>query len=227
MNTDLFTGKAKAYADARPSYPEEAIEYIKSLALADAVFADVGAGTGKFTAKLAQHGHKIFAVEPNADMRGQLAAVTASFPNVKIMDGTAEATTIPNTSVDVVICAQALHWFDPEAFRAECLRIGKPNALVIAVYNNTPGGSSISHSTQSTEVFFKNPAVREFPNPMFYTRERWLEYMLSHSHDPLPTDHRYDAHIAEMNAVFDRENVDGLLHRAVTTKVYSERVDEL
>jgi hypothetical protein len=67
-----------------------------------------------------------------------------------------------------------------------------------------------------------SPTVREFPNPQFYTRESWLTYMTSHSHDPLPADEGYAAHIAEMNAVFDRENADGLLRRDVVTAVYSE-----
>ena len=224
MNTEKFTGKAQAYANARPGYPDEAMEYIKTLIPANAVIADIGAGTGKFTELLARYGYEIFAVEPNADMRGQLDALLTRFPNIKIVDGTAEATTIPDHSVDVITCAQALHWFDPEAFRAECRRIGKADVLVITIYNNTPGGSSITHSKQSTDVFYKNSTIKEFPNPMLYSRESWLQYMTSHSHDPLPSDPGSDAHITEMNAVFDRENVDGFLRRDVVTKVYSERI---
>ena len=224
MNTEKFTGKAQAYANARPGYPNEAMEYIKTFAPAGTVSADIGAGTGKFTELLARNGYEIYAVEPNADMREQLSVTLASYPNTKIVDGTAEATTLPDNNIDVITCAQALHWFDPDVFRAECRRIGKSDVLVIAIYNNTPGGSSITHSKQSTDVFFKSPTVREFPNPMFYTRESWLQYMTSHSHDPLPSDPGYDAHIAEMNAVFDRENVDGLLRRDVVTKIYSERI---
>ena len=49
MNTELFTGKAKHYASTRPSYPLEAIDYICSLVPPNAVFADIGAGTGLFT----------------------------------------------------------------------------------------------------------------------------------------------------------------------------------
>ena len=224
MNTEKFTGKAQAYANGRPGYPDEAMDYIKTLAPAGAVFADIGAGTGKFTEFLARCGYKIFAVEPNTDMREQLSVTLALYTNVEIVDGTAEATTLSDHSIDVITCAQALHWFDPDAFRAECQRIGKHDVLIIAIYNNTPGGRSVTHSKQSTDVFYKNPTVREFPNPMFYTREKWLQYMTSHSNDPLPSDPGYETHIAEMNAVFDRENVDGLLRRDVVTKIYSERI---
>ena len=85
-------------------------------------------------------------------MREQLSVTLAAFPNVKIVEGTAEITTLLDKSVDVITCAQALHWFDPEAFRAECRRIGKADVLVIAIYNNTPGGSSITHSKYSGPV---------------------------------------------------------------------------
>ncbi len=94
MNIENFTGRAEAYVIGRPGYPEVAIEYICSLVPKDAVFADIGAGTGKFTVELAKRGCSVFAIEPNADMRRQLAITLAPFPNVKIMDGTAEATTI-------------------------------------------------------------------------------------------------------------------------------------
>lgn len=59
---------------------------------------------------------------------------------------------------------------------------------------------------------------------MVYWREYWLAYMTSHSHDPLPSDPGYVAHIAEVNAIFDRENIDGLIRHDVVTMVYSERI---
>ena len=224
INTENFTGKANAYAKGRPSYPKAAIDYICSLVPQGAVFADIGAGTGKFTELLAKRGYQMFAVEPNADMREQLNITLAPFSNVKILKGTAEATNLPDHSVDVITCAQALHWFDPNAFWDECRRISNLDSIVIVVYNNTPGGSSIAHSKLSTDVFFKNPTVREFANPIFYTREKWITYMTSHSNNPLPSDPNYAEHIAEMNAVFNRENVAGILRRDVVTKVYSEKI---
>jgi ubiquinone/menaquinone biosynthesis C-methylase UbiE len=157
-------------------------------------------------------------------MRRQLAVTLAPYQNAKILDGSAESTALPEQSVDAITAAQALHWFDPAAFHTECRRICKPGGLVIAIYNNTPGGSSVVHSQQSTDVFFTNPAVREFPNPIFYTRESWLQYMTSHSHDPLPNDPGYAAHIAEADAIFDREATGGLIRRDVVTTVYSERI---
>ncbi|MEL7622482.1 MAG: class I SAM-dependent methyltransferase [Clostridiales bacterium] len=233
MSTEIFTGRAEAYAKARLSYPEAALDYIGSLIPPDAVFADIGAGTGKLTLLLGQRRYPGFAVEPNADMRKQLTSALSPYLHVKIIGGSAEATTLPDHSVDVVLCAQALHWFNPEGFRAECRRICKPGGIVIAVYNVTEENNSSfhskspSHSKTSAHRFFDSPALQEFANPQFYTRENWLAYMTSHSHDPLPADAAYAAHIAEMNEIFDRESIDGLLRRNVVTEVYSEKIDNL
>jgi ubiquinone/menaquinone biosynthesis C-methylase UbiE len=228
MNTELFTGKAEAYAKARPGYPDAAMEYIAGLAPPNAVFADIGAGTGKFTKLLAKSGNTVFAVEPNADMLEQLAVTLAPYPNATIIAAPAEATTLPGNSVDVITCAQALHWFDPDAFRTECRRIGKPGVLVIAVYNDSPSSSSDFHGkvNLSTDVFYANPTVREFPNPIFYTRDSWLQFMHTHSHSPLPNDPQYAAYIDDANAIFDRESVDGLSQRDVVTRVYWERIEK-
>jgi len=172
VNTEDFTGRAQAYTKARPGYPEEAVEYICSLFPEDAIIADVGAGTGKFTALLARYGYEIFAVEPNADMRVQLAVTLSPFTNVRIVGGSAEATTLPNHSVDVITNAQALNWFDIEAFRAECGRIGKPYSTVITLFNYEPAynqdkSHGIRRYNTSTSMLYRSPAVCEFPNPLF------------------------------------------------------------
>ncbi len=226
MNIDNFTGKAEAYAIGRPGYPKAAIEYICSLVPQDAVFADIGAGTGKFTVTLVEQGYSVFAIEPNADMRRQLAITLAPFANAKIVDGTAETTMLPEQSVDVITVAHALHWFNMEAFRTECRRIIKPDGLVIVLYNLTPGGEMIAISKQTVDVFFTKPTICEFPNPMDYTRDRWLAYIASQDNYPLPADPGYDTHIATMNAIFDRDSVNGLLHLDRVTKVYSEHLDQ-
>lgn len=223
INTELFSGKAQKYADARPGYPDQAMDYIATLVPSNAIFADIGAGTGKFTIILARYGYELFAVEPNADMRELLTVELRPFNNVKIVAGTAETTTLPDHSIDVITCAQALHWFEPDEFRAECKRIGKPEYKVIGIHNVAPGEDSILNGSQRTHDFFRDPIVREFDNTISYTRKNWIKYMSSHAKDPLPSDPEYSAHIDMVNAMFDRESTDGLLIREVVTKVYYER----
>lgn len=224
MNFENFTGKAEAYAKGRPGYPNAAIEYICSLVPQDAVFADIGAGTGKFTVALAERGYSVFAIEPNVDMRRQLAITLAPYANVSIMEGTAEATSLSDGSVDILTIAHVLHWFNLDAFRAECNRIVKPGGLVIAIYNHVPGRELTDFCKQTIDMFFKDPTIGTFHNPMEYTRDNWLAYIASMDDSPLPNDPGYNTYIAALNATYDRDSGNGLLRCDRVTKVYSERI---
>ena len=226
MSTENFTGRAEAYAIGRPGYPQVAIDYVCTLVPHNAIFADIGAGTGLFTEKLAMPNYTIYAIEPNKDMRVQLALTLTPYPNVTIFDGTDEATNLPDHSVDVITVAHALHWFNIDAFRKECLRILKPNGLVVVIYNLLSDGSGevTNLSKQAVDAFFQNPAIMTFPNPIEYTKEKWLAYITSQDNTPLPTDPGYDAHVAEVNKSFDRDSVDGLLTIDRMTKIFSERI---
>ena len=222
MNLEAFTNRAQAYTEARPGYPDEAVEYIRTLVPSGAVFADIGAGTGKFTELIAKHGYEMFAVEPNADMREQLIITISPFQKAKTVDGTAEATNLPNNCVDVITNAQALRRFDLEKFRIECIRIGKPNSLVITIFNcenRVPAGYE-----KVTGIFYRNPDIWKFPNPFYFTRDKWLQYYSSMEGVPLEGDEGYEAWTAELNEKFDRNNVDGVLCLNQVTYVYSERI---
>ncbi|KAB7789851.1 class I SAM-dependent methyltransferase [Bifidobacterium leontopitheci] len=145
----LFHGKAQAYADARPGYPDAAVRHIAALIGDGTAVADVGAGTGKLAVPIARHGLRrglaVRAVEPDSDMRSVLLDVTRPYPNVTVVDGSAEHTTLPDHSVDAVVCAQALHWFDHDSFLAECRRICRGGRfLLVSVYNVTSFDSAMT-----------------------------------------------------------------------------------
>ena len=90
------------------------------------------------TALLLEAGNAVFAVEPNREMR--LAAETALEDQSRFhsVNGTAEATTLPDDSVDFVVAAQAFHWFEPTATRREFRRILRPGGWVALVWNRRP-----------------------------------------------------------------------------------------
>lgn len=71
MNTERFDGKGDVYAFARPSYPAALFDYLteKQIISEKTVAADIGAGTGIFSAALCPYVKKVLAVEPNSDMR--------------------------------------------------------------------------------------------------------------------------------------------------------------
>ena len=93
---------------------------------------ELAAGTGKFTRLLATVAPDLYAVEPVAGMR---ATFRGFFPAVPLLAATAEAMPFRDSSLDVVIAAQAWHWFDHERAGAEMERIVRPDGGVGLVWN--------------------------------------------------------------------------------------------
>jgi SAM-dependent methyltransferase len=129
-STTRFSKRAEDYARYRPSYPTQAIAAILEGFTKPRV-ADLGAGTGISSVLLADAGAHVFAVEPNAAMRSSIP----SRPEIVVVEGTAEATTLPDDSVDVVTAFQAYHWFNPDLVLAEANRIGRRDVRFAAVWN--------------------------------------------------------------------------------------------
>jgi len=130
--TTRFSDRAADYVRYRPGYPDAAAQAILAGLAPSPVVADVGAGTGISSRAVADHGARVIAVEPNAAMR--LAA--APHPRVEWREGTAEATGLAAASVDVVLCAQAFHWFRVRESLAEFHRVLRPAGRLALVWNS-------------------------------------------------------------------------------------------
>ena len=135
-----FNGLAKAYSTAQPDYPEALWAALRD-ALADRpvpqVAADVGSGTGISTRQLAPalpQWH-IIGVEPGDAMRAQ-AAEDSRGTGIEFRVGNAEEMPLEAASVDLVVAAQALHWFDHSRFYAEARRVLAPGGLIGIVQIN-------------------------------------------------------------------------------------------
>ena len=124
-STARFSDRVENYVRYRPGYPVEVIELLRAECglRPDHVVADVASGTGIFTRLLLENGNRVFAVEPNAEMRAMGAQVLAGYEKCMMVAGTAEETTLGTASVDFVTAAQAAHWFDLKRTRAEFKRI--------------------------------------------------------------------------------------------------------
>jgi SAM-dependent methyltransferase len=136
--TQRFSNRVENYVKFRPGYPDEAISFlVKEAKLSiHSVIADVGSGTGIFTRLLLDQGFTAYAVEPNDAMRKSAGKQLHTYPNFHSVNGTAELTTLSNHSIDLVVCAQAFHWFDQQKTKIEFKRILKPNGLVALIWNN-------------------------------------------------------------------------------------------
>ena len=93
---------------------------------------DLGAGTGIFSRLLALLGHRVTAVEPDPQMRAQLAATS---DGVTPLEGSAEAIPLPDGSVGAVVAAQAFHWFDNHEARAEIARVLADGGVFAPIWN--------------------------------------------------------------------------------------------
>ena len=98
--------------------------------------ADVASGTGIFTRLLLENGNHVFGVEPNEKMRLAGEEYLAEFPNFVSVSGTAEATALPDHSVQMITCAQAAHWLKHEEALREFQRILEPSHYVVLIFND-------------------------------------------------------------------------------------------
>jgi SAM-dependent methyltransferase len=135
--TKRFSNRVENYLKFRPRYPTEITALLeKDCALTpDSVIADIGSGTGFLSELFLRKGNRVLGIEPNAEMRAAGERLLADYPNFVSIDARAEATTLPEGSVDFVTVGQAFHWFDLGKARVEFSRILKPNGVVVLVWN--------------------------------------------------------------------------------------------
>jgi SAM-dependent methyltransferase len=127
---DHFGPVSSAYADFRPRYPASLYAWLASLVETRSLAWDCGAGSGQASLDLAAHFEQVIATDASP---AQIEAATPH-PRVAYRLAPAEASGLPDASVDLVTVAQALHWFDLEAFYAEVRRVLKPSG-VLAVWS--------------------------------------------------------------------------------------------
>lgn len=125
---DHFSGHAQLYLEARPTYPPELFAWLATQAPARDLAWDCGCGNGQATLALAEHFSRVVATDPSAN---QIAnAETRS--NIDYRVEPAEHSSLDSASVDLIIVAQALHWFDPDRYFREARRVLKPNGVFAA-----------------------------------------------------------------------------------------------
>jgi len=129
-----YSASPQTYAAGRPDYPAEAGAWLRDVVglTAGRSVLDLGAGTGKFLPLLKACGAKVSALEPVAAMREELVR---RHPDVEVLAGTADRITIPEASVDAVVCAQSFHWFATREAVAEIRRVLRPGGVLGLIWN--------------------------------------------------------------------------------------------
>jgi SAM-dependent methyltransferase len=243
--TKRFSTRVENYIRFRPGYPEALLPLLEehaSLRAGDIV-ADLGSGTGKLTVRFLQRGYTVHSIEPNEPMR-EAARRLGADGRCRLIDGSAEATGLPDAGVDLVVAAQAFHWFDLEPTLVELDRILGPRGRVALVWNVRDETSGrfmteyeallASHGTdyrnvgahgvdtRTRERLF-GPGLGKFhrlSNEQRLDREGLIGRVLSASYAPEPGHSGHEEMIAALDRLFLRHEDNGEVVLRYRTEVY-------
>jgi SAM-dependent methyltransferase len=126
---DLFSGHAADYARFRPTYPPELFAWLADVSPARRLALDVGTGSGQAAAGLAAHFERVIGLDPSTDQ----VAHARPHPGVEYRVAPAEDTGLEAASVDLLLAAQAFHWFRAEPFFAEAGRVLRRDGVLALV----------------------------------------------------------------------------------------------
>ena len=244
-----FSDRVENYIRYRPGYPTQVLETLHAECglTPAAVVADIACGTGIFTRMLLQNGNRVYGVEPNREMREAAERLLADHPNFTSVAGTAEATTLPDRSMDLATAAQAAHWFDLPKARQEFARILKPAGWAVLIWNERSTDASPflrayeellvkygtdyeqvrhEHTTDNIAEFF-TPA--QFKSRVFDMRQDFdyaqLEgRLLSSSYAPTQGHPNYEPMLRELRRVFDAYTMAGRISMEYFTRMYYGRL---
>ena len=246
-STQRFTGRVEDYARHRPAYPPELLELLRRECglTKDTVVADVGSGTGILARLSLDNGNRVIAVEPNDEMRRAGELLLSGHGRFESVTGTAEATTLPQRSVDLITAGQAFHWFDPGAARKEFARVLKPGGKVVLVWNDRRkrGGPFLEAYEGLLETYANDYAEVEHgregsleeidgffaPSPVHtatFGNEQTLDYdglkgrLRSSSYVPAEGQPGYREMLGELQGVFRDHQDSGLVTMQYDTRIY-------
>jgi ubiquinone/menaquinone biosynthesis C-methylase UbiE len=242
-----YSRTVEYYRRYRPRYPQTLIEWLKNeYALSPQhIIADIGSGTGQMTELLLKNGNLVYSIEPNADMRHAAEQELHSYSNLKSLDATAEATTLPDDSVNFITVGNAFHWFNHSQTRKEFLRILKTQGWVILAWNLERNNGSpfamafegfwqkhidpaarfkrVGEPKRSDYViqFFGADNIKEitFDNYQICDFEALKGVALSFLKAPQPEDLRYPIMLDELKELFNQHQENGVVTLEYDTAV--------
>lgn len=159
-----FNTVAGQYAAGRPNYPAELFDALSAdlgrpLCGIDAL--DLGAGPGIASRQLAERGARVTALELSGPMLAQLVSHS---PGARAVQGSVHALPFRGDTADLITCAQAWHWIDPETGVPEVRRVLRPGGIFAAWWNFTQRDSD-------WEAEQEQRIARVVPN--------WADYQIS------------------------------------------------
>ena len=248
-SVERFSNRVTNYIRYRPHYPREIIGFLETKCglSHETIIADIGCGTGISSLLFLENCNAVTGVEPNAAMRDAATEYLAQFPDFSIVDGTSDKTMLPDASVDMVVAAQAFHWFDPEKTRSEFRRILKPGGWIVLMWNERQLDSTPFHvAYEALLVKYANDygAVRHenitdeelrnffqadyrkatFANFQVFDFDGLKGRMLSASYMPTESDPKFEQLMEELRDLFAKHAENGKIKVLYDTNVYISSV---
>lgn len=128
MKKDLFSKQADIYLKYRPDYPKELFDFISSRCKKHDLVWDCGTGNGQAACMLANYFKQVIAT----DLSEKQIENAMTHDKVQYRVASVYESGIHDHSIDCVTVAQALHWFDNDAFYNEVKRVTKPGSIIAA-----------------------------------------------------------------------------------------------
>lgn len=155
---DYFSSHAPDYARFRPRYPAELFSFAASIIDRHQRAWDAGTGNGQAAVALAQHFDEVIATDASEEQ------IRHAEPHdrVRYIVARAEDAPLENASVDLILAAQAAHWFDLPKFYAEVRRIGRDGSVILLV---TYGLTEIDEAIDPFVYSYANQAVGAYWPP--------------------------------------------------------------
>ncbi len=192
----LFGNRAGAYASFRPQYPDTLFDWLAANSPGQDRALDIACGNGQASRPLLKHFRQVLACDASPE---QLRAAP-DLQGIDCFASDATAQPLADASLDLIVVAQALHWFATPAFFAEAGRLLRPGGLFCAwcysllsidealdavigdFYRNTLGGywpsgrASVDAGYQDIQPPFARVEV-----PAFAIEQEWdLEQLLGY-----------------------------------------------
>jgi ubiquinone/menaquinone biosynthesis C-methylase UbiE len=244
-SVERFSDRVENYVKYRPNYPVSIMELFREQMnlKPESVVADIGSGPGISAKLFLEYGNEVYGIEPNAEMRKAADEYLKDFPKFKNIDGTSENTTLADKSVDIIIAAQAFHWFEKDKAREEFKRILKENGFIALIWNERELDSndflrdyekvllefgtdyeSVRHEritkTVLEEAFELEFKQSDYENAQMLNFEGMKGRILSSSYMPAPQHPRFGELIEKLKSLFAEHQKDDRIQVLYKTNIF-------
>ena len=206
------------------------------------MIADIGSGTGFLSELFLKNGNRVYGVEPNKDMRQAGEEYLASYDGFSSIEGSAEASTLDDASVDFVTAGQSFHWFEPDSARREFARILKPAGWMVIAWNDrrmeeAPFTRAYENILERFGIdykkvkdsypeadrirdFFSTFSQRDLPNHQILDWDSLRGRLRSSSFSPTEGHANYAPMMEQLRKLFDAHQQDAQVRMDYFTRVY-------